>query len=385
MNRRYINNDGLRLITQFEGAPRLKARLCEGGRFELSYGVTFYPDGSPVKEGDTCTDTEALDMFRAALDVFETGVSKLVTVDLNDNQFSALVALAYNIGLENFAKSTVLRELNARRYDDAAEAFGMWVYATKDRYTQAYRGLLRRRYAEACLFLGYDWVAACADEAIALQRVKPASIPGKDKVIYKTALHDVLRVAQEHPLPALTVKDVPSVTLKLDTPAPPVATDGTAGQPELTPPSPAPAALPPQKPAPSSVTSGPAQDGAGVVASSVPSAPPPVKPKVVIAPKAIDPKSIPYGEVDPTQATNMSESRRVAGMVVVGLGSMTQILAAREIVSSSVGAVFYDMSRDPIVVALLIGGAFWVFGWLTRKRGTQIVAKGMQQARSVLK
>ena len=151
---------------------------------------------------------------------------------------------------------------------------------------------------------------------------------------------------------------------------------------------------PEQKPA-ASTSSGPSRDVAAPEApkaaapAKVPPAiiPVPEKPKepVVITPKTIDVKAIPYGEVDPTQATNMSGSRRVAGMVVVGLGSMTQILAAREIVSSSVGAVFYDMSRDPIVVALLIGGVFWVVGWLTRKRGTAIVAKGMAEATSVLK
>lgn len=391
MNRRYINNNGLRLITQFEGAPRLKARLCEGGRYELSYGVTFYPDGSPVKEGDTCTETEALDMFRAALDVFEVGVANLVKVDLNDNQFSACVALSYNIGLEQFARSTVLREINASRFDDAAAAFGMWVFATKNGYTQAYRGLLRRQYATSCLFLGYDWEMACSDEAIALQRETPAKLPGKDKVIYKTAFHDVLRVAQRYPLapatqPAPEAKPAPA--LIPDTPAAPPQADAKAGQPE-----------PATQPAPAAPAQNPAAKDSGPVAAG-PAAggsnlPPPVsvpkkepeKPKepIVITPKGIDVKAIPYGEVDPTQATNMSGSRRVAGMVVVGLGSMTQILAAREIVSSSVGAVFYDMSRDPIVVALLIGGVFWVVGWLTRKRGTQIVTKGMVEARSVLK
>ena len=34
----YVNNHGLRLITQFEGEPRLKARLCEGGAWELLCG-----------------------------------------------------------------------------------------------------------------------------------------------------------------------------------------------------------------------------------------------------------------------------------------------------------------------------------------------------------
>jgi lysozyme len=393
----FTNNDGLRLITQFEGAPRLKARRCEGGAWELSYGVTFYPDGSPVREGDTCTEEQAMAMFRHALQVFEEAVKRLVTVPLTSHQFSALVAFCYNIGESNMASSTVLKEVNAGRFDDAAAAFGMWVFATLDGYKQAFRGLLRRRYAEAACFLGYDWTEACADEAIALQREKPASLPGKDRVIYKTPFKDVLRVAQRYPLspaiePAPEAKPAPA--LIPDTPAAPPQADAKgdgaslATQPVSAPPAPE------QKPA-ASTSSGPSRDVAAPEApkaaapAKVPPAiiPVPEKPKepVVIAPKTIDVKAIPYGEVDPTQATNMSGSRRVAGMVVVGLGSMTQILAAREIVSSSVGAVFYDMSRDPIVVALLIGGVFWVVGWLTRKRGTQIVAKGMAGAQTLLK
>ena len=206
----YVNNHGLRLITQFEGAPRLSARLCEGGRYELGYGVTFHPDGRPVERGETCTDDYAMAMFRNALTVFEDVVRRHVTIELNSNQFSALVALTYNIGEENFATGpkgpcTVLRETNARRFEDAAAAFGMWVFATKDGYRQALRGLLRRHYSEACLYLGYDWTLATEDDAIALQRIVPEGDPpqGADRVTYKTPFVEVLRIAQHYPLPAL--------------------------------------------------------------------------------------------------------------------------------------------------------------------------------------
>lgn len=398
---------GLRLIQEFEGSPRLTARLCEGNRWELGWGCTYYPDNSPVAEGDTIELPFATVMLEHALSVTEEAVKRLVTVPLNQHQFDGLCGFVYNVGEANAATSTVIRETNAGRFDDAAAAFGMWLYATTGGgHKQALRGLLRRRYAEAATYLGYRFDEACADEAIALQREKPASLPGKDRVIYKTPFKDVLRVAQRYPLAPATqqapeakpapvaVAPIPDSAIAIpNTPASPVAPADMAGQPEFKPPSPAPAAPAPQNPAAtvSGPAAGPAATKAVAPASSLPvSIEKPKeaeKPKapVVITPKAIDPKSIPYGEVDPTQATNMSGSRRVAGMVVVGLGSMTQILAAREIVSSSVGAVFYDMSRDPIVVALLIGGAFWVFGWLTRKRGTAIVAKGMAEATSLLK
>lgn len=197
----FTNNDGLRLISTFEGAPRLKARLCEGGRYELGYGVTFHLDGSPVLANQTCTEDQAMAMFRNALQRFEAAVRAHVTVPLNSNQFSALTAFSYNVGEANFATSTVLRMVNQMRFEDAAAAFGMWVFATRDGYKQALRGLLRRRYAEACLFLSYDWTEACADEAVALQREKPASLPGADRVLYKTPFANILRVAQQYPLP----------------------------------------------------------------------------------------------------------------------------------------------------------------------------------------
>lgn len=421
-------DEGLALITGFEGPPRLQARECEGGAIELSWGVTFGLNGETFQLGDTCTEDEALALFRHALETFEAAVKRHVTVPLNKYQFSALVAFCYNVGEANFAKSTVLREVNANRFDDAAAAFGMWVFATRGGYKQALRGLLRRRYAEACLFLGYDWKEACANDAIALQRQAPVRLPGTDRVIYKTPFKDVLRVAQNYPLPALPEP----VDAVLFDPAPTLApasksaqaglpdsntatapsVEPVAGQPGASPQPTLPAGLPPVKEPvkiehdapvasknspnlnmtqPAAPPSGPLSDAAG---KAPPQAPPaaaapnvPAKPKdaTVIAAKGIDVKAIPYGDVDPTQTSNMSGSRRVAGMVVVGLGSMTQILAAREIVSSSVGAVFYDMTRDPIIVALLIGGAFYVFGWLTRKRGTQIITKGMVQAKTVLK
>jgi lysozyme len=148
-----INEHGIRLVSQFEGPPRLKARLCEGGRFELGRGITFHFDGRPVLEGETCDEAYAEALFVNALSVFAKAVDELVTVPINANQRAALTILGYNIGIENLKSSTVLRETNEGRFDDSAAAFGMWVFATKNSYKQALRGLLRRQYATACLYL----------------------------------------------------------------------------------------------------------------------------------------------------------------------------------------------------------------------------------------
>ena len=64
-------------------------------------------------------------------------------------QFSALLSLVYNIGEHAFKQSTLLKKLNDKKYHEAAEQFGRWVYVGKVK-TQ---GLVNRREAEKRLFL----------------------------------------------------------------------------------------------------------------------------------------------------------------------------------------------------------------------------------------
>jgi hypothetical protein len=112
--------------------------------------------------------------------------------------------------------------------------------------------------------------------------------------------------------------------------------------------------------------------------------PPP--PPVIIAPKTVDIRSIPYGEISPDNgAKNMSESQRAVGMVLVGVGSVVQILSARLGVSAAVGAIAFDLSRDPVIIALVATAIVAVIGWFTRKKGTKVMTTGMISAVQVLK
>jgi len=331
----FTNSHGLRLITQFEGAPRLKARECEGGKWEVGYGVTFDLQGNPFKEGDTCTEDQAMAYFRNALERFENAVRRHVTVELTSNQFSALVAFCYNIGEANFAgsdtkkPSTVLRETNAGRYDDAAVAFGMWLFATKNGHQQALRGLLRRRYAEACLYLGYDWVEACEDDAIALKREIPAELPGRDAVIYKTPFKDVLRVAQRYPLPPATqpapvpkpaqaaIPDSSSDILVLDTPEPPVRAGGKGGAAPTPQPSVA-APAPSKTTSPSAGTSSPPAIPVGPIVAPQPEA----RPVPLPAPKPVPPPPLPKDAAPAgIEPKDMVLSKRFWGLAITAAGT----------------------------------------------------------------
>jgi len=364
----FTNAHGLRLITEFEGAPRLTARLCEGGKFELGYGVTFNLDGQPFKEGDTCTPEYADALFRHALKLFEDGVRELVTVPLNGNQFSALVAFAYNIGLENFRTSSVLRRVNENRMDDAAVCFGMWVFATKNGHKQALRGLLRRRYAEACLFMSYSWTQACDDDAIALQREIPETLPGTDRVIYKTPFKDVLAVAQRYPL-------APADELVLTQPAPPLATSGSkeavgAGPTPL--PSPASVPVPPSvSPAPTPPSPAKKPEAINPAPPQSPRAPVPAPPVGGVIVRKDDP--IPPSPeqqragvngsttpgIDPSSAKSMLLSRRFWGLLMIITG---------RVVFAFYGAdTLLKLGSDPLIsemfanVMVLIASSAWEY------------------------
>ena len=141
------NEKGVRLIKSFEGL-RLSAYQDAVGIWTIGYGTT-----SNVYPGMAITQARAEELLRNDLKRFEAAVNQFVEVPLNADQFSALVAIAYNIGENAFASSTLLKKLNKNDYAGAAEEFLKWVYAGG----RVLAGLVRRRNAERALFLGDDF------------------------------------------------------------------------------------------------------------------------------------------------------------------------------------------------------------------------------------
>jgi len=136
---------GIDLIKQFEGVS-LKAYPDPGTGGEpwtIGYGHT-----GGVKKGDAITQSQAEDLLRKDLIKFETGVSNALKVETTQYQFDAMVSLAYNIGLGNFTKSTLLRKHNAKCWQCAAAQFGVW----RNAGGKVMNGLIRRRAAERELY-----------------------------------------------------------------------------------------------------------------------------------------------------------------------------------------------------------------------------------------
>lgn len=134
------------LVKRFEGC-RLTAYpdpATGGDPWTIGFGTT----GPGIKPGTVITQDDAENYLRRDLVHVGEQIDKLLTVDVTQGQFDALVSLAYNIGVGNLAKSTLLRKLNAGDVLGAAMEFPKWRNAAG----RVMPGLVTRRAAEQALF-----------------------------------------------------------------------------------------------------------------------------------------------------------------------------------------------------------------------------------------
>ena len=139
--------EGIALIKKFEGCE-LEAYQCSAGVWTIGYGHT-----KDVVEGMEITQEQAEQMLVDELHEYESYINKYVTVALSQNQFDALVSWVYNLGPANLSASTMLKVLNSGEYEDVPAQMKRWNKAGG----KVLEGLIRRREAEACLFVGKEW------------------------------------------------------------------------------------------------------------------------------------------------------------------------------------------------------------------------------------
>lgn len=134
---------GILLVKTFEGY-RDEAYICPGGKWTIGYGHT-----KNVKQGDTCTQSEAEEYLKEDLKVAEDAINAQ-GLSLSQQQFDALVSFVYNIGTGNFQSSTLLKRLrqDTEDYETLEYEWKRWKYSNK----QVLKGLVRRRAAEWSLY-----------------------------------------------------------------------------------------------------------------------------------------------------------------------------------------------------------------------------------------
>ncbi|MBK3745859.1 lysozyme [Paraburkholderia aspalathi] len=143
---------GRKLIEQREGV-RLTAYQDSVGIWTIGAGHTSAAGAPKVTKGMAITAAEAAAILSRDLAIFESAVSSAVKVTLNQNEFDALVSLAFNIGAGAFKSSTLLKKLNAGDRAGAADQFLVWNKVTVDGKKVELKGLNTRRQAERKQFM----------------------------------------------------------------------------------------------------------------------------------------------------------------------------------------------------------------------------------------
>ena len=139
---RRINAAGLKLIKDFEGL-HLTPYLCPAKVWSIGYGHT-----RTVRAGLVITAAQADQLLTEDLRLIERAVQRMVSVTLNDNQFAALVSFAFNVGIGNVERSTLLTLLNRGWFEQVPAQLMRWDRARGE----ALGGLSRRRAAESRLW-----------------------------------------------------------------------------------------------------------------------------------------------------------------------------------------------------------------------------------------
>lgn len=144
-----LNDKGYDLIKRFEGYSD-RPYKCPAGISTIGYGNTYYPNGTKVKITDKQITREyANEILAHTADEFAADVLKLVKTNITVNQLNALTSFAYNVGVANLQKSTLLKLVNINPNDAMiAKEFLKWNKAAG----KELKGLTNRRIAESALY-----------------------------------------------------------------------------------------------------------------------------------------------------------------------------------------------------------------------------------------
>lgn len=132
------------IIKKYEGLS-LKAYKCPAGINTIGYGTTVYPDGTPVKMGDTITKEKAEALL---LDyVINKILPNIRDLNLTDNQEAAVSSLVYNVGWSAFSKSKCYKAIKTKDWETV---FKNWDWCKGG--GKFLVGLAKRRAEELHLF-----------------------------------------------------------------------------------------------------------------------------------------------------------------------------------------------------------------------------------------
>ena len=136
-----------------EGPPSysaVKDGKTKDGRqlYSIGLGHQIQPSESDLMDA-LLNDEQVLEIFKKDIEGIRNSMNRVIKVPINKNQQLALLSLRYNIGVDAFNKSTLLRKLNNRDYVGASTHFAEWRLSEG----KIVPGLVNRRERERQLFV----------------------------------------------------------------------------------------------------------------------------------------------------------------------------------------------------------------------------------------
>lgn len=138
-----LTQEAIELIKRFEGFEP-KPYKDPVGIWTIGYGHVI----KPGEKFTRITEQQATELMLLDIETKKRWIAYYIERLLNDNQYSALVSLVFNLGVTPLTK-TLGRKLNEGDILGCADEFNRWVYAGN----KVLPGLVRRRAAERALFL----------------------------------------------------------------------------------------------------------------------------------------------------------------------------------------------------------------------------------------
>jgi lysozyme len=124
-----------------------------GGTWTIGYGTIVDSNGQPVTPNTPpITEPEAVQLLLRDMQGAADAVARRVTAPLLVREAAALISWTYNLGEGSLKSSTMLTELNAGNKADVPAQMRKWIHQGSTPLV----GLLRRRWAEAAIFVGVD-------------------------------------------------------------------------------------------------------------------------------------------------------------------------------------------------------------------------------------
>jgi lysozyme len=113
---------GMELLKRSEGF-RHRVYLDVAGFPTIGYGHRLlHPESFP----DGIDEPQAAELLASDVRDAEQAIQRMVKVPLAQGHFDALVDFVFNLGAGRFATSTLLKCLNAGRYDEAVKELLRW-------------------------------------------------------------------------------------------------------------------------------------------------------------------------------------------------------------------------------------------------------------------